>query len=64
MSTYLSLGDFNGDADNAEIRLGEIAHDNEVVDLCKGGMDNEERQLEEDVGFSTFEHLLNLFSGM
>ena len=40
-----------GDADNDEIRLGEFARDAQVVDLCEGSMDNEERQFEEEVGF-------------
>ena len=31
----------DGDTANVEIRLGEIARDTEVVDLCEGSMDNE-----------------------
>ena len=50
MSTYQSLGEFDGDADTIETKLGESARDTEVVDLCEGSMDNEERQYKEEVG--------------
>ena len=32
-----------------------------MVGICEGSMDNEEREIEEEVGFSTFDQSLNLF---
>lgn len=46
-----SLGDFEGDAEVADISMGEIHRNEDLVDLCEGSMDNEERHIGQEVEF-------------